>query len=77
MPKPKTLTCQTCRSRELHEPLTPDEKKWLEGQLGNRIGDDFYKCVNGLPDGRICLNLRRHSVEKHFALTKRLPDKKE
>jgi hypothetical protein len=75
MPKPKTLTCQTCRSREPHEPLTADEKKWLEGQLGNRVGDDFYKCVNDLPGGKVCRNLRRASVERHFRLTKRLPDK--
>ncbi|UUU22120.1 hypothetical protein [Streptomyces sp. DSM 40750] len=74
MPTPKRLTCQTCRSEEPHEPLTPKEKDWLQRQLGNRIGDDYYKCVNNRPDDKVCLNLRRLSVEKHFRLTKRLPD---
>ncbi|GAA5706587.1 MULTISPECIES: hypothetical protein [Streptomyces] len=77
MPNPQPLTCQTCGSREMHEPLTPDEKAWLRGQLGNPIGDNYYKCVNRLSDEKICRNLRTHGHEKHFRDTKRLPDKLE
>ncbi|WP_149830450.1 hypothetical protein [Streptomyces tailanensis] len=77
MPMPKRLTCQTCRSEEPHEPLTPGQRDWLQQQLGNPVSDNYYKCVNNRPDGKVCLNLRTHGHEKHFRLTKRLPDELE
>jgi hypothetical protein len=74
MPAAKRLTCQTCRSEETHEPLTSSQREWLQGQLGNPISDNYYKCVNVRADGKVCLNLRTHGHERHFRLTKRLPD---
>ncbi|MPY63315.1 hypothetical protein [Streptomyces spongiae] len=74
MPTAKRLTCRTCRSEENHEPLTSGQRDWLQDQLGNPISDNYYKCVNVRPDGTVCLNLRTHGHERHFRLTKRLPD---
>jgi hypothetical protein len=77
MPTSQRLTCQTCRSEEPHEPLNAKERDWLQRQLGNPVSDNYYKCVNDRPDGKVCLNLRTRGHEKHFRLTKRLPDELE
>ncbi|MGW0826383.1 hypothetical protein [Streptomyces sp. NPDC002845] len=74
MPTPKLLSCQTCRTTEVHTPLTPTQKVWLRGETGEKYVEQYFMCAKDRPDGTPCRNLRTYLTEKRFRRPLRMPD---
>ncbi|TPQ18580.1 hypothetical protein FGD71_030380 [Streptomyces sporangiiformans] len=68
------MTCQTCKTGHVHNPLTPDQKKWLEERLGTSVPHNYFMCLGTRRDTTPCRNLRTYGHEKHFRIPLRMPD---
>jgi hypothetical protein len=74
MPKPAQLACQTCRTTELHHPLTKAQEAWLRKEINAKNVDGYWMCVKIRKDETPCRNLRTYGNWKRFKSPLRMPD---
>ncbi|MDI5967429.1 hypothetical protein POF50_030555 [Streptomyces sp. SL13] len=66
--EPRMKYCYTCRSDEMHRPLTDVEKTWLKQKTGRKYVHDCFMCT---AEG--CRNVREGGNKHPFDPVIRIP----